>query len=55
MTKYTLDNVEEAHKQYPATFNIPSRDVRETQVVGAYVKLFFRMPVVLDGFEAERM
>ena len=40
---YELDNGEEIHNEYPETFEIPSRELREKLKVGDIVKLIFRM------------
>ena len=40
---YTLDDAEDVHEQYPDTFWIPARKVRENLEVGQLVKLLFRI------------
>ena len=40
---YELDNGEEIHNEYPETFEIPSRELRENLNSGDIVKLIFRM------------
>jgi len=40
---YELDNGEEIHNEYPETFEIPSRALRENLRAGSIVKLIFRM------------
>ncbi|MCK4501701.1 MAG: DUF2314 domain-containing protein [Desulfuromonadales bacterium] len=51
---YTLDDAEEVNRQYPDTFWIPSRNVRENLGEGQLVKLLFR---ITNGSEdqVERM
>ncbi|MEZ9412553.1 DUF2314 domain-containing protein [Vibrio lentus] len=40
---YQLDNGEELNKEYPDSFWIPDKEVRESLKVGDSVKLIFRM------------
>ena len=40
---YELDNGEEIHNEYPETFEIPPREIRDNLKVGYLVKLIFRM------------
>jgi len=48
--KYTLDNVEDRHKENPDTFHIPTRGERELLKVGDFVKMIF-----LGSDRGERM
>jgi len=53
---WTLENIEECHKESPYTFYLPSNEVLSKLKVGDQVKLIFISDEVLDnGCRAERM
>ena len=54
---YELDNGEEIHNEYPESFWIPSRELRENLNAGDIVKLIFRMEEKenQDNVSVERM
>ena len=40
---YELDNAESLNNEYPDTFDIPLKELRDTLPIGTIVKLIFRM------------
>ena len=54
---YELDNAELLHNDYPDTFDIPLKKLRDTLPIGTIVKLIFRMESKVDNHktEVERM
>jgi hypothetical protein len=54
---YELDNGEDIHNEYPESFWIPSRELRDNLQSGNLVKLIFRMEekTNLDEVAVERM
>ena len=54
---YELDNVEDIHLEYPDSYWIPDKEVRESLKAGKVVKLVFRMEETKgsDDVSVERM
>ncbi|MEQ9846239.1 DUF2314 domain-containing protein [Pectobacterium brasiliense] len=54
---YELDDGEALSREYPDSFRIPAKDVREALVPGDFVKLIFRMEKTAgaDELSVERM
>jgi uncharacterized protein YegJ (DUF2314 family) len=52
--QYTLDDGEALNQEFPDTFEIPTRENRESQQVGDLVKLIFRITINDEEF-VERM
>ena len=54
---YELDNCEDIHREYPDTYWIPERKLRESLEPGEIVKLVFRMEETKgsDNVAVERM
>jgi len=54
---YVLDNGEELNREYPDSYEIPEKDVRESLQAGSIAKLVFRMEASegSDELSVERM
>jgi len=54
---YELDNAEDIHREYPDSYWIPEKEVRESLQPGKVVKLVFRMEETKgsDDVSVERM